>query len=76
MGITRLIIIIALVWLVYTIYQRLKNTGSLSEIKSEKLDNKKMVMCEICDLHIPADEAIEENGFYFCSKEHQDTFHQ
>lgn len=76
MGIFKLIITIALVWLVYNLYQRYTSQKNLSSDSDNKITDQKMVMCEVCDLHIPLNEAIDENGTYFCCTEHQDIFHQ
>lgn len=41
--------------------------------KSTRPQNKlgeKMVPCSMCDLHLPASEALHEGEQYFCSREH------
>jgi uncharacterized protein len=32
---------------------------------------EKMVPCAVCELHLPASEAVREGERYFCSREHR-----
>ncbi len=76
MGLFRLLVVLALIWLAYSIYKRIQSSrGSSVEDHKEAL-SQKMVTCEVCDIHIPLNEAIEENNHYFCSTEHLDIYHQ
>jgi uncharacterized protein len=76
MGLFRLIILFALIWLAYSIYKRYQASSSNHSNDHSDVATQKMVMCEVCDVHIPLNEAIEENNHYFCSQEHVDIYHQ
>lgn len=56
---------------------------SSREQNSEKAKisvREKMVKCEICDVHIPSEEAIivkdGDTEYCFCTPEHKDSFNQ
>ena len=67
MGITKLLIIALLVWVVFKIYLAFK---SRSKIANTKKSNKKIVPCSFCKIHIPLASAIKVNSKYFCSLDH------
>lgn len=67
MNLIRFIVIALIIYLVIQIFKRwaaTKNSTSSSQ------QEKEMVRCHICHLHIPADEALEKEGLFFCSQEH------
>ena len=41
---------------------------------------ERMVKCEICEIHLPKEEAIEfkdaDAEYWFCTPEHKNTFNQ
>jgi uncharacterized protein len=65
--IVKLIILVLLAWLGYRIYQASKKIAA-SKRTEEKIQN--MVRCEQCGIHLPAGEAFEKEGKYYCSREH------
>lgn len=67
MGLIRIIVIALIVYLLIQIFKRWAANKSST---SEKLEEKQMVQCEICSLHIPEDEALQRDGKFFCSQEH------
>lgn len=72
MNLIRLIVIALIIYLVIQIIKRwAANKNSASS--TPKSHQAKMVQCSICQLHIPEDEAIQQNGKIYCSQEHLDN---
>ena len=67
MGITKLLIIALLVWVVFKIYLVFK---SVSKKANTKGSNKKIVPCSFCKIHVPVASAIKIGNKYFCSLDH------
>ncbi|MFW2438899.1 MAG: PP0621 family protein [Arenicellales bacterium] len=67
--ITKLIILFIIVWAGLRIYHTIQNKKPGSVMKKDARD---MVSCEKCGIHIPVDEAVKNNGKYFCSQDHID----
>jgi len=72
MNLFRLLVIVAIVWLSYRIYQNWKVS---KQISTKKTDNdtgiKQMVQCAKCGVHLPEQEAINASGNYYCCEEHK-----
>ena len=67
MNLIRIIVIALIIYLVIQIFKRwAANKNSVTSSQQEK----EMVRCHVCQLHIPADEALEKEGLFFCSQEH------
>ena len=67
MNLIRIIVIALIIYLVIQIFKRwAANKSSITSSRQEK----EMVRCHVCQLHIPADEALEKEGLFFCSQEH------
>ena len=70
MGIIRLIAILVIAWLIYSLTRRwLAGLKNKSDSQPEHIDT--MVRCDQCGLHIPHNEAIQSGGKNFCSVEHK-----
>jgi len=64
MGIVKLIIIVLVVWLGFSIWRKLR------QVKNNNIpqpSTRKMLSCSVCKMHIPESEAIIQNGKAFCS---------
>lgn len=74
MGLIRLLILIAIIWLIVVIAKRLLASGRrLSEERQARIaEAQNMVRCEACGLHVPEDEAIREGPHRYCSESHRD----
>ena len=72
MGIVRLLIIGALVWLAFSLFKRFTNRPSISENRVKDNSSKKMVQCKQCGLHVPINEALPKGEDYFCCSNHRD----
>ncbi len=74
MGLYKLIILFGLIWLVFTLYKRYQSSSVGSKSEKPAMQGGKMVRCEVCNTHIPVNEAIEENNHFFCSQAHLDDY--
>ncbi|WP_428087824.1 PP0621 family protein [Candidatus Thioglobus sp.] len=61
----KLIIIILIAWLGFSIWRKFKQ--SKSNNATRPLSNK-MLSCSVCETHIPESEAIIKNDKVFCCK--------
>lgn len=66
----RLIVIALIIYLSLKIFQRWANNKK-SQTKQQVLE-KDMVRCEVCQLHVPENEALQHDGKYYCSQKHLD----
>lgn len=65
MGIFKLIVVVLAVWLGFGLLKKLrKPVNQLSQNPSNK-----MLVCGVCNTHIPESEAIVQNGKIYCSKD-------
>ncbi len=78
MGLIRLVVILIIAWLAYSLTRRW--LASLDQKRIQKQAQKKqdkssrietMVSCALCDLHVPQDEAVQAQGKYYCCAEHR-----
>ena len=69
MGLFRLLLIIALVWLAWRLLKStlLANRGGDSR---DNLEAPRMVRCAKCGLHVPENESVADQGNHFCSRAH------
>ena len=67
MGIFKLIVIIVVVWLGFSLFKKLRKPASSLD---QQPSSNKMLACNVCKIHIPENEAIIQNGKAYCSKEH------
>ena len=69
MGLIRIIIIALIVYLVIQIFKRWSASKNIQTVQKDE-QQKLMVKCDVCQLHIPKSEALQKNGKYFCNQEH------
>jgi len=69
MGLIRIIIIALIVYLVIQIFRRWVASKNIQTVQKDE-QQKLMVKCDVCQLHIPKSEALQKNGKYFCNQEH------
>jgi uncharacterized protein len=71
MSLIRLIVIALIVYLLIQIFKRwAANKNSNAAPSRDK--QKNMVKCDVCQLHIPEQEALQRDNKYFCSQAHLD----
>ena len=68
MNLIRIIVIALIIYLVIQIFKRW--AANKNSRASSSRQEKEMVRCHVCQLHIPADEALEKEGHFYCSQEH------
>jgi len=71
MNLIRLLVIALIIYLVFQMFKRW--AANKNNQPSKKLKETKMVRCEVCQLHIPEDEALQKNGIFYCSQEHLES---
>jgi len=70
MNLIRLLVIALIVYLVIQIFKRwAANKTAQSDSPQHNLEEK-MVSCDVCQLHIPENEALQKDGKFYCSQEH------
>ncbi len=68
MGIFKLLIFIAVVWIGFRIFRALTPPRA----GSAPSEDQQMVQCAHCGTHVPAADAIHHKDETFCSIEHRD----
>lgn len=58
-------------WIIKHLLNSRQNTQSTKENPTTK-----MVRCEHCDLHVPAQQAIQKDEKYFCCEIHSKQYQQ
>lgn len=80
MGLIRLVLIIAAIWLVWRLIKQIlltnnpanpdeKPSGSKAAQGNEKVEA--MVQCQQCGVHLPQSEALVTQNQHFCSDDHR-----
>ena len=67
MGITKILIIVLLIWAVFKVNSVIKSRAKKSD--NDRL-NKKIIPCSFCKTHVPVASAIKVKNKYFCSINH------
>ena len=67
MGILKLIVVVLVVWLGFSLFKKIRKPSVKTDAKSS---SSKMLACSVCKTHIPENEAIIQDGKVYCSKEH------
>ncbi|MGA1742211.1 MAG: PP0621 family protein [Pseudohongiellaceae bacterium] len=83
MGLFRLLTFILVVIVAWRMIKNYQKTVVKRDKKSEQSKipvREKMVKCELCDVHLPQEDAIglKDNGqeYWFCSSAHRNSFKQ
>ncbi len=79
MGLFRLltfILVVIIAWRMIKNYQISAGKRGKNLEKAKILDREKMVKCEYCSTHIPEEEAINDEKYWFCTSEHRESFKQ
>ena len=75
MGIVRLLIVLIIVWFVWSIYRRyIQQQTRKPPLNSSTAKNNvpSVKQCAFCGVHIPLEEAIQRKGRYYCCQSHCD----
>ncbi|GAA5111816.1 PP0621 family protein [Alloalcanivorax gelatiniphagus] len=73
MGLIRLLILAAVVYLGWRLARRLLNAsgGASGGGRDAAPRSEKMIKCRQCGVHVPEGESFRHRGLAFCSQEHQ-----
>ncbi len=74
MGLIRLVIILVIAWLVYSLTRRWLATLERQRTQKKQPGSSRietMVSCAHCGLHIPQNEAVQAGDKYYCSDKHR-----
>ena len=74
MGLIRLIIFALVIWLLWRLVNNIKAKLNSKDNVGEKLENKSMVSCQFCSVHIPQEDALEHEAKWFCSAAHKEKY--
>jgi uncharacterized protein len=73
MGLVRLIIFIAIGWLLFRLIKNWqRRLADKNKPTGEKIDT--MVKCATCGVHLPRQNAIKDEQLFFCCEEHKNTY--
>ena len=64
----KLVLVILLGWIGFALFKKILNPVSNQTMNTKS--GEKIVLCSICDTHIPESDVIIKNGKNYCSKEH------
>ena len=70
MNLIRLIAIALVFWLLYRMIHRMLVKPSPEKPSSPRVGTD-MVRCAHCGIHIPKNEALQQDGYDYCSEEHR-----
>lgn len=71
MNLIRLLVIALIIYLVIQIFKRwAANKSAKTNARQKSQEEQKMVACDICQLHIPENEALQRDGKFYCSQKH------
>lgn len=71
MSLIRLIVIGLIIYLLLQIFKRW-SANKNSQVSKQQNEQSQMVCCDICQLHVPENEALQKNGKFYCSQDHFD----
>ena len=72
MSLIRLIVVGLIIYLLIQIVKRW-SANKTAHTSKNKPELDQMVRCDICQLHVPEDEALKKDGKFYCSQEHLDS---
>ena len=72
----RLLILVGIVWLIYSFIRRAISTSQPTQEKPNIPPATIMQQCTHCGVHVPQHEAITSEGLFFCSTAHKDLYLQ
>lgn len=71
MGWVRLILIVAIAWLLMLGVRAARRRFG-PRPPQKQLDSRKMVQCAVCEVYVPESAATLRAGRYYCSDDHAD----
>jgi len=72
MNLIRLLVIVAIIWLAYRIYQNwLASKAVMKEQHAKQSEIKNTVQCSTCGVHLPEQDALKQNSQFYCCEAHK-----
>lgn len=72
MNLLRLLIIVAIVWLIIHLYRSSRQRSLMRhDPPPTQPVERNMVRCGHCGIHLPREEALADEESYYCSEEHR-----
>lgn len=72
MGLIRFLILLALAYVAYLLWRRFKAARAESR-RRDAPEPERMVRCAQCQLHLPENLALYQDGKWYCCSEHRDV---
>ena len=66
----KLVLVMLLGWVGFSLFKKIINPEANQAEQTKS--GEKIVLCSVCDTHIPESDVIVKNGKTFCSKEHSE----
>ena len=66
----KLVLVMLLGWVGFTLFKKILNPVANQTMNTKS--GEKIVLCSVCETHIPESDVIIKNGKTFCSKEHSE----
>ena len=73
MGLIKLLILLALGYVAYTIWRRMKAAQADRQRNTPPPQAPRMVRCVQCQLHLPENLALRQDDKWYCCSEHRDV---
>lgn len=74
MGLIRLIILGVVVWLCLRMVKKFQAEQARKSKTRQSLDRTNMVPCEVCNVHLPENQAFGHGDLWFCSEAHRQKY--
>lgn len=71
----RFLLIVVAVWLAIMIARQLLRSSKRTSAPPRQLPERDMVRCAECGLHVPRNEALDDDGRFYCSERHRSAHH-
>ena len=68
----RFFLVLLGIWVIYLVFRRTVQQRQSRGSKHKELPAVDVVCCHRCGTHLPAPDALELDGRYFCCPEHRD----
>ena len=75
MGLTRLLLLMFLAWLVWWLFKPLFRRAPPPQ-QTRQVGVEDTVRCLFCQVNLPKQEALEQDGEYFCNTEHRQHYQE
>ncbi len=76
MGLIKLLILLALGYVAYTVWRRMKAVPTDRQRQTPRSQAPRMVRCAQCQLHLPETLALRQDDKWYCCSEHRDDVDQ